>query len=245
MPEGSWPAETLSDASRAAFYKAALDRYESAEADTKAVRRQGFLFGCGGMLVGVLGMAAALTVYHKAPLPEPPGYILVDKSTGWIGQPMTAIDIPAYYPEATKDAALRDFIVSCESYVPQTWAKIAWHACMIQATPDEQRRREADIGRNGARYPVALFGPTGWAMPTDFPPGAFVNIGETGTGTSKTYNYRVRYRRTEVINGRESLVPYSAEIQFQFHPELKISPADRLINRTGLQVLAFSTVRDQ
>jgi type IV secretory pathway component VirB8 len=54
----------------------------------------------------------------------------------------------------------------------------------------------------------------------------------------------VRYVRTEVVNGRETSARYTAEIAFAFHPELKISAADRLINPSGLQVVSFSTVKE-
>ena len=36
----------------------------------------------------------------------------------------------------------------------------------------------------------------------------------------------------------------SALDRFSFHPDLKISPRDRLINPTGLQVVAYSTTQD-
>lgn len=234
----AWPAEELSDASRDAFYKAALARREGAEQDAKAVRSLGLIVGAGGVIVGLLGIAACLVVYLKTPVPPPPGYIMVDRSTGWVDQPVTAKDAPKLFPEAVRERAMRDFIIACESYVPETWAKLDFHACMIQATPDEQKRRAQDIGRNGTHYPPAVFGPTGWAMPTDFL--SFVKLGETG----QTFSYQVRYQRTEVMNGRETRARYTAELSFQFHPELKISNADRLINPSGLQVISFSTVKD-
>ena len=114
---------------------------------------------------------------------------------------------------------------------------------MLQATPDEQKRRAADIGVAGApHYPPGIFGPAGWAMPTDFL--SFVKLAETGTAPNQTFNYQVRYARTEVINGHERRPRYTAMVTFAFHPELRISDADRLINPPGLQVISFSTVKD-
>jgi hypothetical protein len=243
MPEGAaWVAEDLSDTSREAFYQAALNRRESAEADTKAIRNHGLIFGLGGLAVGLFGIAAALVVYVKTPVPDPPGYILMDSSTGWIDRPLSAKDAPKAFPETIREASLRNFIGQCESYVPETWAKLDWHACMIQATPAEQKRREEDIGRNGPRYPVAVFGPTGWAMPTDYL--SFVKLGEMGSAPNQTFHYQVRYQRTEVTNGRETRARYTADASFQFHPELRMSVTDRLINPSGLQVISFSTVKE-
>ena len=238
----AWPAEDLSDASRDAFYKAALARREGSEQDAKAIRNLGLIVGAGGVTAALLGIGAGLIVYLKTPVPPPPGYILIDRSTGWIDQPVAAKDAPKLFSESVRERAIRDFVVACQSYVSETWAKVDWHACMIQATADEQKRLAADMGKNGADYPPTLFGPSGWAMPTAFP--SFQLRGSSGTGDSQTFSYEVRYVRTEVVNGRETAVRYTAEIAFSFHPELKISSADRLINPSGLQVISFSTVRD-
>jgi hypothetical protein len=238
----AWPAEDLSDASRDAFYQAALARREGTEHDARAARNLGLIVGAGGVAAALLGIGAGLIVYLKTPVPPPPGYILIDKSTGWIDQPVAAKDAPALFPETVRERAMRDFIIACQSYVPETWAKVDWHACMIQATPDEQKRLASGMGKNGADYPPSIFGPNGWAMPTAFP--SFQLRGSAGTGAAQTFSYEVRYVRTEVMNGRETTARYTAEIAFSFHPELKISNADRLINPSGLQVISFSTVKD-
>jgi hypothetical protein len=238
----AWPAEDLSDAGRDAFYRAALARRDGAEQDARAVRTLGLMVGAGGVIAALMGVGAALVVYLKTPVPPPPGYIMMDRSTGWIDQPVTAKDAPKLFSETIRDRAMRDFIIACQSYVPETWSKVDWHACMIQATPDEQKRLAADMGKDGADYPPTVFGPKGWAMPTAFP--SFQLRGLTGTGEAQTFSYAVRYARTEITNGRDTTARYTAEIAFSFHPELKISNADRLINPSGLQVISFSTVRD-
>ena len=238
----TWPADELSDQSREAFYKAALARRESAQQDTNRIGRYGLMFGAGCLAIGILGMAAGLVAYVKTPVPAAPGYILMDKSTGWIDTPVAAKDAPRLFNETIRERALRDFVIACESYVPQTWQRLDYHACMIQASPDEQKRRAADIGMNGPHYPPTVFGSAGWAMPTDFL--SFVKLGETGTEPNQTFNYQVRYQRTEVFAGREARIRYTALVSFQFHPELKISPADRLINPSGFQAISFSTVKD-
>lgn len=243
MPEGTpWGSQALSDDGREAFYKAALGRWESGERDTHRFGRLGLMVGAAGMLVAVLAVGAAAAVYLKTPVPPPPGYIFVDKTAGVVEQPVAAKDAAPLFPETVRDRALRDFIVACESYVPETWARLDFHACMIMATPAEQKRRADDIGRNGTRYPPTVFGPNGWAMPNAFL--AFAKLGEVGVDPNQTYRYQVRYERTEVINGRETHPRYTADIMLQFHPELRITPSDRLLNPTGLQVVAFIPTRD-
>jgi len=235
-------AETLTDESLAAFYKSALERREGTAKDAAATRRMGLIFGCGGLAIAAMAVSAATAVYLKTPVPPPPGYILVDRMTGRIDPPIAARDVAPYFSEAVRQKALHDFISACESYVPETWSKLDWHACMVMATPAEQKRREEDIGRGGPRYPPAVFKTGGWAMPTAFQ--AFTLLGATGAGSNQTWHYQIRYERTEVVDNRETRPRWTADLYVQFHPELPISAADRLINGSGLQVASFSTTRD-
>jgi hypothetical protein len=238
----AWQADVLTDASREAFFKASLARYESAEKDVDTIRRNSRICVAGSVVMALLGMGYGLVAQIKAPVREPPGYILVHDTTGVIDRPLAAIDAPRIFGETVRERALRDFIVACESYVPETWQRLDFHACMIQATPAEQKRREADIGRLGPHYPPSVFGVSGWAMPSKFL--AFVKLGETGTAPMQTFHYQVRYERTEVETGKETRPHYTADVTFAFRPDLKISADDRLINPAGTQVISFSTTKD-
>lgn len=239
-----WTSDALAEDGAQAFFKAAADRQASAERSAATTNRLGFIVGVAGALIGLFGSAAALTTYIKTPVAEPPRYVgIIDNETGIVHHPVSVTDAPRLFGESVRQRAMRDFIVACESYIPQTWAKVDYHTCMVMATSDEQKRRERDIGRNGPHYPVTTFGPTGWAMPTEFL--AFVKFGEVGTEPNQTFHYSVRYERTEVINGIETHPRYSADIAFAFHPELKISAADALVNSSGFQTVSFSTVKDR
>lgn len=242
MDVSPWAAEALSEPSQREFLQAASDRRLSAMEDARTVRRMGLIGAIAGSVMGILGVGAAAAVYLKTPVPPPPGYIFVDRTTGVVGPPVSAVDAPRHFPETVRQRALREFIVECESYIPETWARMDYHACMVQATPSEQKRRAEDIGKNGTRYPPTVFGPGGWAMPTDFL--AFTLLGEVGSDPNQTYRYQVRYERTEVVAGKETRPRYTADITVQFHPELKISAADRLLNSTGIQVVAFNAIKD-
>jgi type IV secretion system protein VirB8 len=241
-----WAAETLTDDSRTAFYQAALAHRVGAANDARAVRQLGLIVGGAGMFCAMLAVAAAAGVYLKTPVPPPPNYIVVDRTTGVIDPPVTAKDVPRYFSEAVRQRAMRDFIVACESYVPETWARLDFHTCMIMATPAEQKRRAEEIGSKGPRFPPTVFGPGGWAMPNgdESVPMKFTNMGAVGAEPNQAWHYQVRYERTEVMNGKETRPRYTADVVFAFHPELRISPADRLLNPYGTQVLSFSTTKD-
>jgi type IV secretory pathway component VirB8 len=241
-----WVAETLTDDSQKAFYEAAIAHQAGVAKSSRMVGQLGFLCGAGGLFCALVMAVAAGDVYLKTPVPPAPGYIVVDRTTGVIDPPVTAKDVPRYFNEAVRQRALRDFIIACESYVPETWARLDFHACMIMATPAEQKRRAEDIGLKGPRFPPTVFGQGGWAMPNGdgAVPMAFVNIGSVGPEQGQAWHYQVRYERTEIINSKETRPRYTADIVVTFHPELKISPSDRLINSYGTQVISFSTTKD-
>jgi hypothetical protein len=242
----TWVTDDLTDESREAFFAAARQRQAAAERADRSTGRLWQIVGGVGLGAGLLGLGAAVDALHRTPLPQPPGYILMDKTTGAIDPPVTALDAPKVFNEIIRERAIRDFLYACQSYVPETWAAQDYHACMLMATPAEQKRLAADIGTNNSPdYPPTLF-PHGYA---NIDAGAqspmhFQDYGSTGNGSNVTWSYEVRYSRIEVINGLEKHVAYTARIALQFHPELKISATDRLINPAGTQVVSFSTVKD-
>lgn len=241
--DGPWQSEVLADDGRANFFRAAVDSRAQAERNARGVNRLGFVVGATGALVGVVGICAGLVAYIKTPVAEPPQYIgIVDAESGTVQHPTSLKDAPRLFGESVRRRFLAQFVTNCEGYVPQTWAKLDYHACMVMATPDEQKRRERDIGRGGTRYPPTVFGPAGWARPSGFL--AFVLLGSTGTEPNRTWHYQVRYERIEVIDGRETRPRYTADVVFTFRPDLKMTDGDRTINEAGFQAVSFSTVRD-
>ena len=245
IPEGlsAWPSQALAEDSQEAFFQAIRERRASAARDAEAVRRMGKAGWYSGAAVGLIGVLAALTVYLKSPLPPPPGYILVDRTTGAMDPPVAAVDAPRVFSDIVRERALRDLIINCESYIPQSFARFDYHACMVMATPAEQQRLEAEIGAKGTRFPPNVFGANGWAMPVGFQ--KFTDKGDIGSGVNKLFHYEVRYERAEIVNGgKEQRVRYTAIVDFSFHPELRISAPDRLINPAGIQVVAYSTTPD-
>ena len=244
MPDGPWTSAPLTDESREAFYEATLSRQQSLLEDAARVRKLGGIYGSAGLAAAVVMAIVASAVYLKTPVPDPPGYILVDKTEGIISQPVSAVQAPSIFPEVIRERSLRDFIQACENYVPETFLKLDWHSCMIMAVPDEQKLIAAEIGPGGSRDPAKLFTGPGkpQAVVTKFT--EMKKLGEAGVSPNQTFHYQVRYERIEYSNGKESRPHYTAQIYFQFHPELKATPNDRLTNPYGLQVVSFSTTPD-
>lgn len=240
-----WVSDTLSKVGLEEFLQAARERQAATEKDSRDRQSMWFLVGFGGMAMGLTAMGISFAVVEKMPPAQPQKYVLIDRASGAVVPSADAKDAPLLYPEATRRAELRALIVSCEGYAPQTWAKVDFHNCMIRLTPSEQKRRDLDIGVDGVRYPPRIFGPTGWAMPNDFPLGGFVFLGTTGTSPGEVYHYSVRYERTEVVAGTEQHARYTADVVFMFRPDLKINANDALVNPARMQVASFSTVKDR
>jgi hypothetical protein len=241
----TWVSDTLSDTGQQAFFEAAKERQAATERDRRARNTLGLWVGLGGIGSGLLALSISWNTVAKLPPVQPQKYVLIDKASGAVIPAADAKDAPLLYPESTRRAELHALIVACESYVPQSWAKIDYHLCMIRLTPAEQKRRALDIGTDGPRYPAKTFGPTGYAMPTDFPLGGFVLLGTVGTPPNEVYHYTVRYERTEVVNAVEQHVRYTADVVFTFRPDLKINAADALANPGRMQVESFSTIKDR
>ena len=231
-------AVELDGHSREVFYRAAVSRLNSIEADAKVARQLGVWIGGAGLLTAIIASTATAMVFLSKPQPPPPGFVLVDRQSGVIGPATAAPDAPKLFGEMTNERTLRDFIARCTGFVPQTW-RLDFHACMVMASPDEQQRLAAALSPGGPDYPPDLFGKGGWAMPTRFL--AFV---DRDAGSHGTLHYQVRYERTEMANGRETRPHYTADVQFQCHPERPMSAEDRLLNPGGFQCVSFSSVRD-
>jgi type IV secretory pathway component VirB8 len=241
MPDGSsgsWQSEALDEEGRAAFYKAAISQHEASLRAANETHKMAFACCAGGVLIGVFGIASALAIHLKQPLPEPPGYLVLDKQAGRIDGPIGAAEVPKLFSASVIEKALRDYIVACESYIPEIWSRVTYHECMVMSAPKEQKRRAEDIGKGGPHYPPDVFGVNGWAMPTAFP---LMTLHDSGQGV---FEYEVRYERTEIVSGKETRPRYTAKMVVSFHPELKMEKADRLINQTGTQMISFSTTKD-
>jgi type IV secretory pathway component VirB8 len=238
----TWQSEPLTDESAAAFFKASADRWSEADKAARNGRRDRTRFATCMGAMGVLGMAAALTVYIKTPVPKPPEWVVLHDQSGVVDRPIAAADAPRLFNEATRQRVLREFITRCTSYVSETWARFDFHACMIMATPEQQKRFDKDIGPGARSYPPVVFGANGWARASKFP--AFDLQETTGTEPNQLYHYQVRYERTEVVAGKETRPRYTAHVYFSFHPDLPMSDADRSLNLEGFQATSFSTTAD-
>ena len=235
----AWQAEPLTSEMREQHYAAAQSFAGELAQTGRAYRRTGYVVGIGGAAIGVLGMACAALAFLQ-PVP-PQHYIEVDSSTGWTGETVGPQDAPKLFNDRVIESALRSYIEDREAFVPET-DDLAFHRVAIKSTPDEQTRYalKHDPRRSPDTAPFAVYGRSGFSRVDNFH--------MTKRGVDKkthTFDYVVHFFKTEAKQGQVSIPkPWTAEMQFQFHPELPMSQPDRLLNETGLQVVAYTSYQD-
>ena len=224
----------------AEFRQAVFDEVISFRAAERKFDRDrkcaGWWIGGIGAAIGVLGMVCAASVF---PLKQPPQtrFLEVDRSTGWVGEIAGAKDAPELFNDRVIERDLREYINARESYIWQTDAQ-TFHLVAMESSPDEQQRYAAERQKHP---PSVVYGRDGYAACDNW---HFKRrtAGKDGTGTIE---YEARFYKTEAKDGATPKTqPWTATVDFQFHPELAISSQDVSLNPDGLQVVSYSAFPD-
>lgn len=229
-----WMARPLSAAMKDRHFREVMD-----------LNAERFMLGrtaiiCGWVLggVGVISLlASAITVATLFPLKRTEiKFYSVDQSTGIIGEPVGIQDAPKLFTDAQDWQYLRRYIEARESYVyemDQANDRVA----KVMSSPEEQAR--VANARTSPEHPARKLGKDGHIQIENF------RFHQLAGGRNRARSYLVQYDMT-VWRGtnKEPTKPYSATIDFQWHPELPMLPADRSINAGGMQVLAYSANPD-
>jgi len=234
----AWRVEPLTPEMREQHFADSRSFAGEIERIGRSNRRLGFVVGCSGMAIGVLGMVCAAWMFTR-PIP-PQRYIEVDSSTGWVGETIGPQDAPKLFNDRVVESALRSYVEDREAFVPET-DDLAFHRVAIKSLPDEQARYALahDPRRSPATAPFVVYGRGGFARVDNF------HMTKRGMDPkTKTYDYVVHFFKADAKGGQLAVRPWTAEMQFQFHPELPMNQPDRLLNETGLQVVAYSAYPD-
>lgn len=231
----AWEAAPLTPEMREAHFAASKSFAGEIERTGRAYRRTGFVTGAAGLVIGIAGLLCAVWAFSR-PFP-PPQYIEVDKSTGWIGETLGPADAPKLFGEHVVESVLRSYVEDREAFIPEA-DDLAFHRVAIRSAPDEQARyAAAHDPKNNPGAPFVVYGRSGFARVENF------HMTKRGQNTkTDTYDYAVHFFKTEVKRGQVGQAKaWTAELQFQFHPELPMNQQDRQINATGLQVISYNS----
>ncbi|TPG46002.1 hypothetical protein EAH89_25605 [Roseomonas nepalensis] len=223
------PAEALDGAAARQHLAAASTRADQVITLGRSFRTAGWIVGGTGLCVGLVGLGvAALVIVRDAP--AVPVFNTIS-SEGRIERAVTVEDVPMKFTEVTSRQYLQLAVEYCESYHYQTRETDA-PRCGLFLTP-AQRARFAEY-YEGAEGPPRRLGQRGAldvVRPTFTP---------TGKGTQNTEAWTVRFTKRETPpTGGAVCVPWQLTIQFQWRPELRMTPSDRNINAAGMQAFVW------
>lgn len=229
-----WTAKPLSAAMKERKFREMMD-----------LTAERFLLGRTAIITGwVLGgvgvlclLASAVTVATLFPMKQTVvKFYSVDQSTGIISEPVGILDAPKIFSEAQDWQYVRRYIEAREGYVYEM-DQANDHVAKVMSSPDEQARVAAV--RMLADHPVKKLGKDGHIQIENF------RFHQMAGGRNRSRSYLVQFDATVWHAGNHDPTrPYSATIDFQWHPELPMNPDDRSINPGGLQVIAYSAKPD-
>jgi type IV secretory pathway component VirB8 len=229
-----WRAKPLAEAAKNAKFRAVMDL----SAERIILGRSAII---AGWTVGGIGAAcfAASIAGWVTLLPLKTSevkFYLVDKSTGIIGVPVSLADAPALFTAAVEQQYLKQYVEAREAWVFEMDERND-RLAKLMSIPDEQARYAA--ARTSPQSPVNALGRDGHVSLDNF---RFHSLTATKDGT---HRYLVQFQRTVWRGGTlDGSAPWSATVDFQWHPELPMLPADRTDNPGGFEVLNYSASSD-
>jgi type IV secretory pathway component VirB8 len=227
-----WYAQPLTDASKDAKLRAVL----SIAAERVIYGRQAIIvswvvFGLGLALlcVSIVGWVLIL------PLKTIQNEIWVaDQTTGIIAHPVRLEDAAVTFSKTNEEHYLRQYVEAREQWMPERDIEDD-HIVKVMSSPEEQTRLNFDRLKPDSN--AKSIGPTGHVVCENY---RFYQ--QATDKDSQTKRYLVRFNRTVWRNGnKEASEPWSASVDFQWHPERAMSPADREINPGGFVEIAYSS----
>lgn len=231
-----WVARPLTVASRDAKFRETMSvNAERAIMGRSAIVAGWLLFGAGASCLGVSAVGWMMVLPLKTIETR---YYAVNPGTGTIEETTSSVkDAPKLFGSAVEAHTLYLYLKSCEGYVPELDREND-HACKVMSAPDQQARQNAR--RKDPQSPLMALGRDGHVDLDNlrYHPG----VTDAATGT---HRYTVQYDRT-VWHGPKAdpKQPWTATVEFQWHPEMLMNETDRAINPAGFQAVTLSPKSD-
>jgi type IV secretion system protein VirB8 len=231
-----WRARPLSDAAKNAKFREVMDLAAERVILGRSAVIAGWSVGAAGV---VLALAAAIAVAALVPLKTTEvRFLLVDQSTGIIGAPVGLEDAPKLFNDAVARQYLKRYVEAREEWVPQMDQEND-HLAKLMSTPDEQTRYAA--WRNSPTSPIKAVGPEGHVGVENF------RFHKQAVGKGETLRWLVQFDRTVWRGGaKDTPQPqsWSATIDFEWRPQLPMTPRDRDDNPGGFLAISYSASPD-
>lgn len=223
------PAEALDAAAAKRHLSAATTRADQVITLGRSFRTAGWIVGGAGLVVGLTGLGvAALVIVRDAP--AVPVFNTISPE-GRIERAVSVDEVPARFTEVTSRQYLQTAVEYCEGYHYQTRETEASRCGLFLAPAQRARFTDYYEGADGPSRRLGQRGALDVVRPTYTP---------TGKGTQNTEAWTVRFIKRETPpNGGALCVPWQLTIQFQWRPDLRMTPNDRNTNAAGFQAFVW------
>jgi type IV secretory pathway component VirB8 len=214
-----WVARPLTVASRDAKFREAMSvKAERAIMSRSAVVAAWAVFaaGVGSLVVSSAGWMIVLPLKTVEPR-----FYKINEVTGTIEETTSSVkDAPRLFGSAVDAHTLYLYLKACEAYDPNE-DKENDHVCKVMSSPDQQARQNAR--RKDPTGPLMALGRDGHVDLENLR----YHLGATDLATG-THRYTIQYERT-VWRGPKAdpKQPWTATVEFQWHPEMSMTDADR------------------
>jgi type IV secretory pathway component VirB8 len=229
-----WRARPLYEAAKNEKFRQVMDLSAERVLLGRSAIMSGWIIGAGGaacFAASIFGWVTLLPL--KTTVVE---FFLADKSTGIISAPVSLADAPKLFGEATDDHYLKLYVEAREQWIPEM-DEVNDHLAKLMSTPAEQNQIVS--ARKLPDNPVNAIGKDGHISLADF------RFHPQASGKDGTKRYLVQFERSVWKSGYlVGTTPWSATVDFQWHPELPMLPADRADNPGGFQALSYSASSD-
>lgn len=224
-----WLAKPLAHAAKEEHFRKTLNYHAESVLMGRSALVAGWSVGGVGVALILVSMWGWITFL---PLARTTDRIwIADQTTGIIAQPLSLEDAPKSMPAASDRYYIRQYIELCAGWVPELDRRNAYR-CKLMSRPDQQERYNA--WRKTPDSPMNAIGTSGHVEQDNFRYHVEPRSGQT-------LSYRVQYDQSSWKGTqKESTAGWTATIDFQWHPELPMTDADRQLNPGGFQAIAFT-----
>jgi type IV secretory pathway component VirB8 len=237
MNMSPWAAQPLTEAAKKPKFRKVMDL----QAERFIYGRQAIVAGWTLSGVGILTLGASAfgwIVVMNRPIPLP-RFIEVERNTGVLSQPVGVENAPKLFGAATEQHFLRTYILAREAWTPERDREND-HTVRIMSSPAEQARlNEERVKRVVDKNSYITLENFQWVPGVTDP-------------VTHTHKYTVRYLRTvwhktesAGATASPSKEPWTAVIEFQWHPEYKMNDEDRDINLGGFVETNYNAQPDR
>jgi type IV secretory pathway component VirB8 len=223
------PASALDEGAAKRHLATSTARADQVITLNRAFRTAGWIVGAAGMAVGLVGLGVAAMVIARD-APAVPAFNTISPE-GRIERALSVDEVPTRFTEVTSRQYLQMAVEYCEGYHFQTRETDAPRCGLFLAPAQRARFAEYYEGADGPPRRLGQRGSVEVVRPSYTP---------TGKGAQNTEAWTVRFLKRETArDGALLCMPWQLTIQFQWRPELRMTPTDRNTNAAGFQAFVW------